>query len=93
VFKIRTLLLLWQLQHQPAGLNIHSLFSSPDSHFSHKYNTRKKQNFKLQFKSSSHVASLTFKLLLLWNNIPSNIRSLGSLKSFDVNITDFITNS
>jgi hypothetical protein len=82
LFNSRCPLLLWHILKDPPKLNIHSLFSNLPSFDSHKYTTRNKQNFILEFRKHSFTNTIPFKLLLLWNNLPSTLKQLNSYKDF-----------
>jgi hypothetical protein len=84
LFKFRTSSLLWMiLNKSTCKLNIHSLMSSFTT-FSeaHNYSTRSRANFILNFKKSSFTSSISFKLLMLWNELPSHIKTTELYNDF-----------
>jgi hypothetical protein len=93
LYQSRCPLLLWQILKDPPKLNIHLLFSNLSSFESHKYTTRNKQNFILEFKKHSFVNSLPFKLLLLWNNLPSILKQTDSFVVFKHGLTEYLLGS
>jgi hypothetical protein len=80
LFKVRTISMLWSILKQPScTLHIHSLINSFAT-FSdtHHYSTRSKCNFILNFNKSSFTSSISFKLLMLWNDLPAHIKDIIS---------------
>ena len=48
----------------------------------HNYDTRNKHNYNLTYKNKNYINSLPFKLKLLWNNMPQEVRNSKSLPIF-----------
>lgn len=95
LFKIRTSLLIKTLLSQPASLNVHCLlkeYCTPVGAV-HSYSTRDKLNFNLKFEKISFTMSTTFKMLLIWNSIPSEIKRKSPLAAFKHSVYLLFSNS
>lgn len=83
LYKYRASILLDRILNQKEfSLNIQTSIKSYCSPMEHKYDTRKKLNFNLRYDRPSYTSSHTFKLFLLWNSIPPDIKSAASQISF-----------
>lgn len=78
LFKIRTTMLIWNLLNTCHNLHVHYTLTQVCTLMSHPYPTRDKLKFKLDFQKVSFTSSFSFKLLLLWNALPANLKSITS---------------
>jgi hypothetical protein len=88
LFKIRASLFMKTLLSQPDSLNIHYIikeYCSPMG-ITHKYDTRDKLMFNLKFEKISYTLSSTFKILLVWNSIPAEIKKMNSYTAFKCSV-------
>jgi len=86
LFRFRSLLMFFQLIRQKvqhtSSLSIHSVLSSYCTQMTHKYHTREKSNVDLKFNRASFTSSSSFKLFLLWNSLPVDIKTAEAYASF-----------
>jgi hypothetical protein len=90
-FQINSSVMLWKLIKLPVEVNAYKLFSNKDSMITHKYETREKNKFNLMFQRPSYTTSNTFKLHLLWNNLPANIKEIDSFILYKCGIQSLFT--
>jgi hypothetical protein len=90
VFKIRASILLKRLLEETESLNVHHIVKSYCNFAEHKYSLRDKKAISLKFEKPSFTSSNTFKLFLLWNSLPMQIRNVKSFRLFNVNIKNHL---
>jgi hypothetical protein len=88
-YKLRSGLLLWKL-NQHNKFNINSMLLE-NNILNHIYNTRSNLvNFNLQFQRRSFTSTNTFKMMLLWNEIPTDIKKSNTYGRFQAKIKKFL---
>lgn len=92
LIKVKTCDMLWSIIQPSCRLHVHTLINSFAT-FSdtHHYSTRSKCNFILNFNKSSFTSSISFKLLMLWNELPSNIKNTNTYSDFKATFSKFMT--
>jgi hypothetical protein len=90
VFKIRASILLKRLLEETESLNVHHIVKSYCNFAEHKYSLRDNKAISLKFEKPSFTSSNTFKLFLLWNSLPMQIRNVKSFRLFNVNIKNHL---
>jgi hypothetical protein len=82
LFKMRASLFLWSVLNKPPSFHIQSSFQCLLAKDTHKYPLRDKNKFNLSFNCSTFTSSSTFKLILLWNEIPPQIKKASQFSHF-----------
>ncbi len=85
-FHINSSLILWKLVKLPVELHVYEFYKNKNKIVTHKYATREKGNYNLMFHRSAYTTSNTFKLLLLWNQLPSKLKEIDSFTDYKHNI-------
>jgi hypothetical protein len=93
LFMYRATILMDKLIKQTATLNIHFTLKEYCTQMEHKYYTRKKDNFNLKFDRPSFTSSNSFRLYVLWNDIPTDIKNSQSVTTFKNDLYSYFLNS
>ena len=92
LFMYRATIMMDKLIKQTATLNIHNTLRDYCTQMDHKYYTRKKDNFNLKFDRPSFTSSNSFRLFMLWNDIPTDIKISQSITSFKNELYSYFSN-
>jgi hypothetical protein len=82
--KYRTALTIKKILEQDETHEIHKHLQRLSMDNQHSYNTRNNHNMQLHYTKASFTSSSFFKLMLLWNSLPANIRNypIGRFRHF-----------
>jgi len=90
LYRYRSALLINKLLKETETLNIHRKMKEYCTPMKHKYSTRQKTNFNLKFDRPSYTNSSSFKMFLLWNDIPMKIKQGSDSQVFKANIHTYM---
>jgi len=93
LYKTRALSLLWILQNEDSILNLHYEIKEQFAPIPHRYQFRDNKKFNISYKKASYTSSSTMKLLILWNNLPAEVKDQTTYTKFRENLEIFFSSN